>query len=141
MMKKKSCPRTIVVLCETWSSDDGQSPADEARQSLRDRARKQRGGHRDWQYCKQARQALESALACDLCDADLPALEVIDVSPKKGCAVLSVTLGSEVQTVEALDDQYARLVLATGILRAAIAEATHRKRVASLRFELIPVVR
>ena len=141
MMKKKSCPRAIVGLCETWSSDDGRSPAEEARQSLRDRARKQRGGHRACQYCKQARQALESALACDLGDADLRALEVIDVSPKKGCVALSVTLGSEAQTMEALDDQYARLVSETRILRAAIAEATHRKRVASLRFELIPIVR
>ncbi|MDA7613669.1 hypothetical protein N8586_00910 [Verrucomicrobiales bacterium] len=43
-------------LCETWSSDDGQSPADEAGQIQRDRMRKQRGGHRAWQYCKLTRQ-------------------------------------------------------------------------------------
>lgn len=124
-MKKKSCPQTTVDLCETWSSDDGQSPADEAGQIQRDRMRKRRGGYWAWQYCKQARQALESALACDLTDADLRALEVIDVSPIKGCSLLSVTLGSGVQNVADRADQYARFVSVTGILRAAIAEATH----------------
>jgi len=140
-MKKRSCPRVTVDLCDTWGAGDGLSPADEARQIQRDRARKQRGGHRAWQYCKQARQALESALACDLADGDLRALEVIDVCPYKVCSVLSVTLGSDAQSAEVLDDQHTRLVLASGVLRSAIAEATHRKRVATLRFELIPLVR
>ena len=65
------CPQTTVDLCETWSSDDGQSPADEAGQIQRDRMRKHRGGHRAWQYCK-------------LIDVDLRALEVIELSPIKG---------------------------------------------------------
>lgn len=141
-MKEKSCPRRDVDLCETASDDDGISPADEARSVLRSRMRqKQRGGknHRDLQYCKQARQALESALSCDLADTDLRALIVIEVRPLKGSALLEVTLGSDRTNSRDLQEQHDRLVAVSGVLRAAVAGATHRKRVASLRFRLLPV--
>ena len=122
--------------CAHTGADDGLSPQEIAQQErgLREGKRRQAGSHRHLQYVKQARWAIEASLACDIGDPRLRELTLIDVRPVTGCAVLEVIFASPAEC----EDVRTRLKAIEGVLRAAIAAATHRKRVASLRFCLIP---
>ncbi|MGY8688699.1 MAG: hypothetical protein ACKVHP_13320 [Verrucomicrobiales bacterium] len=127
-------------LCDTWGPEDEITPAELAQRDRRQekRPQQQRGNHRALQYCKQARIALETAMSCDLGDPLLHELTVIAVRPITGCTVIEATLVSMITSPEPMDTMHQRLTAAEGVLRSAVAGETHRKRVARIRFRIVP---
>ena len=62
------------------------------------------------------------------------------VEPVSGCAAVLVTvLSREVEIVE-INAIQRSLTEASGVLRSAVASGTHRKRVPTLRFRVLPDV-
>ena len=122
-------------LCAEPRPEDGIPP-----QVLARRARKRSPGsvragrHRLEQLCKQVRIALDEALVIDCGDPVIQNLEVISVVPLTGSSVLLVTLRSHGFDREAMEHAQGKLESVSGLLRAAVAAAVHRKRVPQLRF-------
>ena len=65
-------------------------------------------------------------------------LNVVSVEPLPCSSVLLVILSAASLTQEEIAGMEARLRQASGLLRAAIAGETHRKRVPHLRFRVVP---
>lgn len=127
-------------LCEDSDPEDGISPNEVCQQDRRVRERRRRDGarHRSLQYAKQAQHAIDASLSCDVGDPSLRDLVLLEVRPVQGCSLLEVILTSSESDVRALQACHDRLAAIEGILRAAVAAATHRKRVARLRFTVLP---
>ena len=77
-------------------------------------------------------------LVCDCGDPYLRDLEVLSVEPGPDRAIVVVTLSAPATSAEQLEMVRRCLEAASGVLRSAIAGATNRKRVPTLRFRVIP---
>ena len=71
-------------------------------------------------------------------DESLSDLNVDSVEPLPGGSVLLVVLSAPSLTQDGIAGIESRLRQASGLLRAAIAGETHRKRVPHLRFRVVP---
>jgi ribosome-binding factor A len=123
-------------LCAEPDPDDGILPHILAKRS-RPKVSVKAGRHRLEQLCKQVRIALGDSLICDCCDPAIQCLEMVSVKPGTGSTVLEVTLKSPSTDPDAIEHAHRQLELASGLLRAAIASAIHRKRVPHLRFHVV----
>jgi ribosome-binding factor A len=94
-----------------------------------------RRGRKERQLCRQVQEALGYALPA-LRDEILRDLWVISVEPAPDaarlCAVVEAPRGA------ALDEVYARLDRAAGLLRNEVAQAITRKRTPTLTFRVLP---
>lgn len=125
-------------LCAEPRPEDGVPPHVLARRS-RSPGSVKAGRHRLDQLCKQVRIALSEALVCDCGDPVIQNLEIVSVKPSTGSTVLQVILKSHDADadIETIEHAHRQLERASGLLRAAIAGAIHRKRVPQLRFQVI----
>lgn len=95
---------------------------------------RKRSDRKDRQLCGQVRRALSVALAADFSDELLQALWIVDVEPAPTLARLRVWVAGPAQSDVALIIQ--RLDAVSGILRAEVAQAIHRKLAPSLCFAI-----
>lgn len=123
-------------VCAGLGPEDGIPPAILARRALN--RSKKKSEHRSRQYCKQIQHAIEGGLHCDCGNARLRDLTVADVEPISSCAAVLVTVVTRDTDLDQIDCIQQSLTESAGILRAAIASGTHRKRVPTLRFRVLP---
>jgi hypothetical protein len=90
------------------------------------------------QYCKEAKRSLEGELTAITGDESMNDWSVVSVEPLPGGSVLLVIVSAPFVTQDTIAAMESRLGGASGLLRAAIAGNTHRKRVPHLRFRVVP---
>jgi hypothetical protein len=138
---------TWPALCADLRPEDGISPAEEKRHSLRDERRRRaaRGSHRQQQYCHAVREAL--SLEAALTDMPeecswLERLELLEILPESGGCALLCVVGLHAATAAELVE--AETVLRdprrAGRLRAMVASATPRQRTPHVKVRVVPVV-
>ena len=132
----KSKKEDIHDLCAELRPDDGVPPKVLAKRR-RSIGSVKAGRHRLEQLCKQVRIALSEAIVCDCGDPVIQNLELLSVKPVTGSSVLEVILRSPEADLEALEEAERQLKGASGLLRAVVASAIHRKRVPQLRFRVV----
>lgn len=122
-------------VCADVRPDDGIPPAILSKREKQNRDQRRRVGKiRSQQLCGQIRQALADALLCDCSDPLLADANVEKVESVCGSSVVLASISLDTLDPELLDELHARLRAASGLLRASIAGAIHRKRVPQLRF-------
>ncbi len=136
-MKEETIPKGWEHVCESLGPDDG-VPLELIALRQRRRTRQRQPDHKALQYCKQAQHAIHDSLMCDCGDPYLRDLELVAVEPGPDRAVMVVTLAAPISSAPELEQVRRRLEAASGVLRSAIAGATHRKRVPSLHFRVVP---
>jgi hypothetical protein len=125
------------ALCESPRPDDGVSPNVQARQ--RERQGRRKPSHHQEQLCKQATRAIDASILCDCGDPIFECLGPCRVTPKGRGNELLVTFEVEAIDPETIEHVQARLEAVKGLLRSAVAEAIHRKRVPGLRIQVVPI--
>ena len=90
------------------------------------------------QYCKEAKRSLEGELTAITGDESMQDWSVVSVEPLPGGSVLLVIVSAPSVTHDTIASMESRLREASGLLRAAIAGDTHRKRVPHLRIRVVP---
>jgi ribosome-binding factor A len=95
---------------------------------------RKRSDRKDRQLCGQVRRALSVALDADFLDPLLQALWIVDVEPAPTLARLRVWVAGPAGSDAMLILQ--RLEAVSGMLRAEVAQAIHRKQVPALCFAI-----
>ena len=87
------------------------------------------------QYCRAVQRELDGVI-----DTAAPAtgLSLVSVEPVPGSSALLVLVSAPVASAAQITALEQQLQNASGFLRAAVAGVTHRKRVAHLRFRVVP---
>jgi hypothetical protein len=128
----------LTSLCADIRPDDGIPPHLIKRQKQKQRQQRQPIDRHALQYAKAAKRCLDGALASLTGDGSMTELNVVSVEPLPCSSVLLVILSAASLTQDEIAGMEARLRQASGLLRAAIAGETHRKRVPHLRFRVVP---
>ena len=90
------------------------------------------------QYAKAAHRCLDGALTAITGDESMNEWNVVSVESIPGGSVHLVNVCAPALMQDDIPVMELRLRNASGLLRAAIAGATHRKRVPHLRFRVVP---
>ena len=135
MTSRKASLRAIASLCDEIGPGDGVDPRLTHGASSR---KKKKEHQKNSQLCKQAEVAVQLALN-GLGDERVEGLAVVAVEADLNATRLIILLGaaregSSINEAEACE----ALATATGLLRAAVAAAIHRKRAPSLTFRFLP---
>jgi len=133
MESSQSRLRAIAKLCDARGPEDGVDPRHISRGSSRKKTHKKTS-----QLCKQAQVTMQMVLSASE-DLALRGLTVVDVEPAASKGNLLVVLKQGEQEEELTETEVLEaLARATGVLRGAVAEAIHRKRVPNLAYAFIP---
>jgi ribosome-binding factor A len=142
MPSKKPIRRPQPPLCSELHKDEGfADDGVDPREFFRQGKPRQNKDRKTLQLCSQVRDALNYALGEDSGDELLAMFQVADVCPAPDAAQLLVVVFPAVQLAVPLDpaDVLARLVAASGRLRAGVAAAITRKRAPKLLFQVVAV--
>ncbi|MFT5467318.1 MAG: ribosome-binding factor A [Verrucomicrobiales bacterium] len=132
MKKKKNLLVDHQDVCETLREGDGENPNREDRSQYA-----YKPNHSARRLCKEARRALDLAIAIDVADPTLEGVSVCEVRPVSGAQVLQVVVTTRCADADQLDRIHAALNAASGTLRASLAASVRRKRVPMLRFRVV----
>jgi len=137
MNQSKNWLKKANQLCGEIGPEDGVDPRIIARAMDR-----KPNSRKSQQLGKEARQTISMIFAGELTDPVFQDIEVIDtmVSDDRQFLVVSLT---QVDTGDELDEKIVleKCQAVQGFLRSAIANAVNRKRVPSLKFEWVPVMK
>jgi ribosome-binding factor A len=127
-------------VCAQPYDDDGIDPREWAKSDESRRSAEKAMRRKDLQVCKQAKMAIDAALAASS-DEVLRDLRVQRVEPAPDARRLRVHIGVP-EWVFGGHEQSVRehFKSARGFLRCEVAAAVSRKRVPQLLFELVPIV-
>lgn len=130
----------LTSLCAEIRPGDGIAPHILKRQKLKQKKQQNRPpvDRHALQYAKAAQRCLDGALGAITGDEAMSELNVVSVESLPGGSVLLVIVSAPSLTQDGIADAESRLRQASGLLRAAIAGETHRKRVPHLRIRVIP---
>ncbi len=139
MPTRKRSHAALRELCARPQEEDGIDPREWSKPT-KDESRAEKARRRkDLQLCKQARMAIDAALACAT-DERLRALRVCCVEPAPDARRLRVQLGAPAWVLDTHQKHtHEQLQLARGYLRGEIAAAISRKKTPQLMLVLIPL--